>query len=462
MNHRLIAAFAVMVSVVSIVGIISISDDSEVDASTTIDYDPDGVIDLTIDTSVRVNLTIIQGGVTLIEMPIVYPEDFAVGDSFSKGSSGIHTSLDFAYDMWCFDDYVRLMVLCGDNAVSGTLNLHLGSKWLYFSVTSEDVPGFEQMFDFNYYDRYYTTYHKYVLVGSPSEIELDIPGVSITPVIRNPDSDSPAASFVLSDDGFTLTCTVPEYYNSFYQSSFNVFIQTSDSSPYGSLLNIASIPSYVEAVDLVPEITLVLNEPIDDCCAFSVSPSVYMDFVYSGLPSGVGFGISQYAHRGSSFDIWGTPTVTGTFEVTVSGSEEHFDTVSIDPVTFVINVLERFTVSFYDSEGSILLESGILDGDSLVSTPIVSVPEGKEFSGWAYYVDDSLIFFDPYSDVVTSDLQLYPQFAEPVPEPEPEPPVSDGVVTGGEPLLDYGMAFPAIFVLVLIVALFAVTGVRRR
>ena len=464
MDHRLIAAFAVLVSVVSVIGILSISDDSEVDASTTIDYDPEGVIDFSADESIYINVTVVQGGVTLIEMPAVYPEDFPDFDSFSNGSSGIHYSLDFAYDVWFYEDSVRLLVLCGDNAVSGTLNIHSGSYWFYFKVTSEEVPGFEQMFDFNYYDRWFSSYHGYVLVGSPSEFELDVPGVSITPITLNSNVGRPLASFSLSDDGSSVTCTVPEYYDSYSQSVHSVFIQTSESSPYGSLMNICSIPSSVEVVNLVPEVTLVLNEPIDDCCVFSVSPTVYMDFVYSDLPSGVGFGTSQYGRSGSSFDMWGTPTVTGTFEVTVSGSEQHFDSVSIDPVTFVINVLERFTVSFYDSEGSILLESGILDGDPLVSTPVVSVPEGMEFSGWAYYEGDSLIVFDPFLDVITSDLQLYPQFAESIPEPEPELPVSDGVVSNDPPEdgMDVPLGLLIILGLVVVVGLVAVAGGRRQ
>lgn len=462
MDHRLIAAFAVMVSVISVIGILSVSDDSEVEG-VTLDYTPDTVIDFSANSSVTLNLTVVQNGVTGVEIPVIYPDGFTdYNKCLSGGSSGIG-AIDADFNLYLTEDSIRLVYFLGDESVSGTLNFRIGSLSLYFKIESVVDFSIEDHTDYPYgkcYDWYYSDGEPAV-VGSPFEITLPEPGVSFF-TFGQLNSVFCADFITLSEDGSKLVGTIPESYDSYNNATFPVFIQTSETDPYGYVCVVGAVPSHIEVVELVSDIDLVLGEPFEDCAVFEVDPSVEMDFEYSGLPEGVGFGTDSYGYRTYAFDIWGTPTVAGTYEVTITGVDDHSGLVSIDPVTVTINVLERFSVVFYDDGGAVISEQTVLDGRFLDTVPVYSPPEDRVFIGWSYYDGKSIITFDPASDPVTSDLVLYPQFYEPEPEPEPEPPVSDGVVTGGEPLLDYGMAFPAIFVLVLIVAFLAFAGVRRR
>ena len=462
MDHRLIAAFAFLISFVSVVGILTISDDAEVEG-VTLDYTPDTVIDFSANSTVTLNLTVVQEGVTGIEIPVIYPEGFTdYNKRVSGGSSGIG-AIDDDYNLYLTEDSIRLVYFLGDDSVSGTLNFSIGSLSLYFKIESVVDSSIEDHTDYPYgkCDDWNYSDGEPAVVGSPFEITLPEPGVSAFSFGQL--NHIFYSDFItLSEDGTKLVGTIPESYDTYNNATFPFFIQTSETDPFGYVCVVGAVPSHIEVVELVSEIDLALGEPFDNCAVFEVDPSVFMDFEYSGLPEGVDFGKTQNSYRNYAFDIWGTPTVAGTYEVTITGVDQHSGLVSIDPVTVTINVLERFSVVFYDDGGAVISEQTVLDGRFLDTVPVYSPPEDKGFIGWSYYDGNSIISFDPASDPVTSNLVLYPQFYESEPVPEPEPPVSDGVVTGGEPLLDYGMAFPAIFVLILIVAFLAFAGVRRR
>lgn len=106
------------------------------------------------------------------------------------------------------------------------------------------------------------------------------------------------------------------------------------------------------------------------------------------------------AHNITLYAKWEAPTFTGTVHTTTEGTGI--------PMQFAINygsrINEKDLPTVKDADGNVIQE-----GSSSSSSPIVSVPKGNTWAGWATKEGDNFIIFN-FNTLVYSDITLYPYY----------------------------------------------------
>lgn len=459
MDRRLIAVFAAIVSVMSAFGAVSLMSD-ESDGSIYPDsetYVKGTVLDFTSVSEYRITIPVRSTTGFYVEIPVILPGSYSFSvipkEETSSFDSYFHPQFQFSDDvLYVFGSVNGLNKegYCCLTAGSGAYKL-----WISLDASgglSEGNNNYQILTNQMVRSGWGFVEGQPFTFDFPNHCDYDyfVPlNVGRVPAIDD--------FFTLSEDGNSISGTAPlradlSNYTVIYFFCF-------DDSFNGDIVSFHIGVSSYDVVPVSSSFELVVNEEFESFQILDVEPFVDVDWVCT-LPDGISPGTSSNSWRTGEFWVYGTPTAVGSYDVVISGADTYTG-LEFEPVTVTIVVLDKYSVVFHGEDGSELLNLDVVQGHLVDVLPIDPVKEGMVFAGW-FTDPDLTVPFDPRSDYPVSDLDLYPGFSEPVSEPEPEPPVSDGVVTGGEPILDYGMAFPAIFVLVLIVAFLAFAGVRRR
>lgn len=461
MDHRLIAAFAAIISIMSVFGAVSLmSDESDgalyPDSET---YVKGTVLDFTSVSEYRITIPVRGATCFYVEIPVILP-------------GGINLSTNPKDETSSFDSYFHPNFLFSDDVlyVFGSVNglnkegyccLTAGSDayklWISFDssgapledngdyqiLTSQRVrPGWGfvegQSFTFDF--------------PHPCEYDYFAPlKVGSVPIVED--------FFTLSEDGNSISGTAP--LRADLSRTTVIYFFGFDDSFYGDIVSFHIGVSSYDVIPVSSSFELVVNEEFESFQILDTEPFVDVDWVCT-LPEGISEGISSNSWRSGEFWVYGTPVVVGSYDVVISGADTYTG-LEFEPVTVTITVLDKYSVVFHGEDGSELLNLDVVQGRLVDILPVEPVKEGMVFAGW--FTDPELTNpFDPRSDYPASDLDLYPGFSEPALEPEPEPPVSDGVVSvdTSDDGMDVPLGLLIILGLVVVVGLMAVAGGRRR
>lgn len=469
MDHRLIAAFAVLASVFAVVGAVSLLSDESVGVTVpedtpSFDYSPDLVLDLTdpsyLDTGVNINVDVVEDGAFGFNIPWTVPSDFKSG--------GYNTLTGYSFRYGFTEDHLFVSGDADGNP-SGAAKFTISYpsyKYLDVYITFNPVS-VEDYVDYTASDFFSSSPSdglSFIIPdGEVYEYELPAAAYDLQPTGVLNTSFSDFAS--LSEDGSKLIIDAPSFIDT-NTGVYSLYLPLSDDPCAGYCIKFR-VAHDDWVFDYDEEVCLTLGVTFED--GILLRPLIpngenggYFSFECSSWPSGLHSGhINSFGGGVSSaeeFYYGGTPDAVGVYPVTVTATDLYLG----DEYTF--------DITFYVGDYlSVLFSVPIVSNDSIVdvfygmTVPVDSIPvfEDPSFTGW-YSDSDCTVPFD-FESPILEDTVIYAGWNESV-EPEPEPPVSDGVVSNDPP--DDGMDVPLglliILGLVVVVGLVAVAGGRRQ
>ena len=467
MHSGVVIAFAALLSIVSILGIVSISEESDSisvpDGVVSIDWSDGEVVDLSdpsiMANDVDLNIDVVDDGAFGFFIPLIFPEQYSGYNSGYNSPSGY----DFVFE---FTDDGLFVV--GDANGSGVQSACVTARSsvtdrIQIYLTFNPVP-LDEYVDHSVDDVYSSITSEGVSFTIPDgePFEYTLPGSFDSMLMADiPNTDFP--DFVsLSEDGMKLIIDTPVLFDSSVEA-YSIYLSQS-CDPFAGLTIKFRVAFDDWTFDYDKDTYLAFGVDLGD--GILLSPLLlngenggYFDFEVSSLPSGLKYGHVHGASTSYStreFRYSGTPDVKGDFPITVTATDKYLGTeYSFD---IIIHVGDFHSVIFAGPSGSVFSSFDVFEGLT-ISSESVPVVDDPLFGGW-FSDSECTVPFD-FDDPILSDTVVYSLWGPS--EPEPEPPVSEGVVSPEESeRIPDSLILLAILGLVVVVGLLAIKGAGRR